>query len=67
MQLHIDGYCLEVLLTAVNSAAPATYGYDHGVIGGIIISERFLSYFSEVQEIHLKGLLVSIHGVRNLK
>lgn len=39
----LDGYPLEITLTAANSAAQAWYGYDQGIVAGLLVSEHFLN------------------------
>ncbi|SMQ47061.1 unnamed protein product [Zymoseptoria tritici ST99CH_3D7] len=60
----LEGYPLEIALTTANSAAQAWYGYDQGIIAGILISDHFLDHFPQVKKPVLEGTFVSIFSVR---
>ncbi|KAJ5168412.1 uncharacterized protein N7482_004006 [Penicillium canariense] len=55
----LDGYGLEVVLTAANSAAQAWYGYDQGVVSGILISSDFINVFPETKVSSIQGITAS--------
>ncbi|EMR67778.1 putative hexose carrier protein [Eutypa lata UCREL1] len=52
----LDGYALEVTLTAANSAAQAWYGYEQGVVSGMIISQDFIKVFPETMDPDVQGI-----------
>ena len=58
-----EGYALEVVLTTANSAAQAWYGYDQGIIAGILVSEQFLNTFPVIQKPVIEGTFTSIFSV----
>jgi hypothetical protein len=58
-----EGYALEVVLTTANSAAQAWYGYDQGIIAGILVSDQFLNTFPIVQRAVIEGTFTSIFSV----
>ncbi|KAK7754969.1 hypothetical protein SLS62_003053 [Diatrype stigma] len=62
----VDGYALEVTLTAANSAAQAWYGYEQGVVSGMIISQDFIKVFPETKEPDIQGITVSCFSLGNL-
>ncbi len=55
----LTGYSLEVTLTAANSAAQAWYGYDKGVISGIIIGSHFIDQFPQTKDTNIQGITAS--------
>ncbi|KKY27206.1 putative glycerol proton symporter of the plasma subject to glucose-induced inactivation [Phaeomoniella chlamydospora] len=62
----LDGYALEVTLTAANSAAQAWYGYDQGVVAGILISDHFLNSFPQIKRPNIEGIFTSSFSLGNL-
>ena len=58
-----EGYALEVVLTTANSAAQAWYGYDQGIIAGILVSDQFLNTFPIVKGAVIEGTFTSIFSV----
>ncbi|KAF2106437.1 general substrate transporter [Lophiotrema nucula] len=63
---HLNGYALEVTLTAANSAAQAWYGYDQGVISGILISSDFINTFPQTKDADIQGITASCFSLGNL-
>ncbi|KUJ10838.1 general substrate transporter [Mollisia scopiformis] len=62
----LSGYPLEVALTVANSAAQAWYGYDQGVISGILISPYFISTFPQTKNSNTQGITASCFSLGNL-
>jgi MFS family permease len=62
----LEGSGLEILLTTANSAAQAWYGYDQGIIAGIIIGENFLDTFPEIKKSSVEGIFTSCFSLGNL-
>ncbi|KAK5118080.1 hypothetical protein LTR62_004126 [Meristemomyces frigidus] len=62
----LDGYALEVVLTATNSAAQAWYGYDQGIIAGLLVSDHFLGTFPQLHKPNIEGIFTSIFSLGNL-
>ncbi|KXT14309.1 hypothetical protein AC579_8430 [Pseudocercospora musae] len=62
----LEGYALEIALTTANSAAQAWYGYDQGIIAGILVSDHFLNRFPQVKKPVLEGTFTSIFSLGNL-
>ncbi|KAK3049096.1 hypothetical protein LTR09_009515 [Extremus antarcticus] len=60
---QFEGYTLEVVLTTANAAAQAWYGYEQGIIAGILVSERFLDTFPSVRNPVMQGTFTSIFSV----
>jgi hypothetical protein len=60
----LEGYPLEIALTTANSAAQAWYGYDQGVISGILISEDFINTFPQTRDPDIQGITASCFSVR---
>lgn len=63
---NLDGYALEVTLTAANSAAQAWYGYDQGITSGILISSDFLETFPQTRDADIQGITASSFSLGNL-
>ncbi|CAK7233308.1 hypothetical protein SBRCBS47491_008564 [Sporothrix bragantina] len=62
----MEGYALEVTLTAANSAAQSWYGYDQGVVSGIIISPDFIATFPQTKKSSIQGITASCFSLGNL-
>ncbi|KAJ5083938.1 hypothetical protein NUU61_008517 [Penicillium alfredii] len=62
----LDGPALEVVLTAANSAAQAWYGYDQGVVSGILISPDFIRVFPQTKVSSIQGITASCFSLGNL-
>ncbi|KAI0158363.1 general substrate transporter [Xylariaceae sp. FL1272] len=62
----LEGYALEVTLTAANSAAQAWYGYDQGVISGLLISPDFVKTFPQTRNADIQGITASSFSLGNL-
>ena len=58
-----EGFALEVVLTTANSAAQAWYGYDQGIIAGILVSDQFLHTFPMINKAVIEGTFTSIFSV----
>jgi hypothetical protein len=58
-----EGFALEVLLTTANAAAQAWYGYDQGIIAGILVSDQFLNTFPIINRAVIEGTFTSIFSV----
>ncbi|PSN70514.1 general substrate transporter [Corynespora cassiicola Philippines] len=63
---NLNGYALEVTLTAANSAGQAWYGYDQGITSGILISQDFLHNFPETHDADIQGITASCFSLGNL-
>ncbi|KAF2704029.1 general substrate transporter [Pleomassaria siparia CBS 279.74] len=63
---NLDGYALEVVLTAANSAGQAWYGYDQGIISGILISSDFINTFPQTKDADIQGITASCFSLGNL-
>ncbi|KAF2176205.1 general substrate transporter [Zopfia rhizophila CBS 207.26] len=63
---NLDGYALEVTLTAANSAAQAWYGYDQGITSGILISSDFIKTFPQTKDADIQGITASCFSLGNL-
>ncbi|KAJ5221563.1 uncharacterized protein N7469_010450 [Penicillium citrinum] len=66
----LDGYSLEVALTASNAAAQAWYGYEqvrypplNGVVSGILISPDFVEVFPQTKVSSIQGITASCFSV----
>lgn len=59
----LEGYALEVALTAANSAAQSWYGYDQGVVSGILISPDFIATFPQTNKSSIQGITASCFSV----
>lgn len=59
----LTGRRLEIVLTATNSAAQAWYGYDQGVISGILISSFFIDTFPQTKNSNIQGITASCFSV----
>ncbi|KAK5162871.1 uncharacterized protein LTR77_011128 [Saxophila tyrrhenica] len=64
--IQFEGYALEVVLTTANAAAQAWYGYEQGIIAGILVSERFLDTFPQIRTPVIEGTFTSIFSLGNL-
>jgi hypothetical protein len=62
---RLTGPALEVVLTAANSAAQAWYGYDQGVISGILIGSDFIKTFPQTKNSNIQGITASCFSVGN--
>ncbi|CZR58318.1 related to sugar transporter [Phialocephala subalpina] len=62
----LTGSSLEIALTAANSAAQAWYGYDQGVISGIIIGSHFIEQFPQTKNTNIQGITASCFSLGNL-
>ncbi|KAJ5613291.1 hypothetical protein N7510_006485 [Penicillium lagena] len=62
----LDGRSLEIVLTAANSAAQAWYGYDQGVVSGILISQDFINVFPQTKVSSIQGITASCFSLGNL-
>ncbi|OAA68573.1 General substrate transporter [Niveomyces insectorum RCEF 264] len=62
----LEGYPLEIALTAANSAAQAWYGYDQGVVSGILISPDFIKTFPRTKKSSIQGITASCFSLGNL-
>ncbi|KAF1952716.1 general substrate transporter [Byssothecium circinans] len=62
----LEGYALEVTLTAANSAGQAWYGYDQGIISGILISSTFIDAFPQTKDPDIQGITASCFSLGNL-
>lgn len=63
--INFEGYALEVVLTTANAAAQAWYGYEQGIIAGILVSDQFLNKFPRIaNQPVIEGLFTSIFSVR---
>ncbi|KAJ5596530.1 hypothetical protein N7450_002988 [Penicillium hetheringtonii] len=62
----LDGYSLEVALTASNAAAQAWYGYEQGVVSGILISPDFVEVFPQTKVSSIQGITASCFSLGNL-
>lgn len=60
---RLSGKSLEIVLTAANSAAQAWYGYDQGVISGILISSDFINTFPQTKISSIQGITASCFSV----
>ncbi|TVY81654.1 Sugar transporter STL1 [Lachnellula suecica] len=63
---QLSGRPLEIVLTATNSAAQAWYGYDQGVISGILISKFFINTFPQTKNSDIQGITASCFSLGNL-
>ena len=61
--LNFEGYALEVVLTTANAAAQAWYGYEQGIIAGILVSQQFLDKFPQITRPVIEGTFTSIFSV----
>jgi hypothetical protein len=61
---RLTGSALEIALTTANSAAQAWYGYDQGVISGILISPHFINTFPQTKDSNIQGITASCFSVR---
>jgi hypothetical protein len=59
----LTGQSLEIVLTAANSAAQAWYGYDQGVISGILIGSNFIKTFPQTKVSSIQGITASCFSV----
>lgn len=59
----LTGKSLEITLTAANSAAQALYGFDQGIISGILISSDFISRFPQTKDASIQGITASCFSV----
>jgi len=62
----LEGYALEVTLTTANAAAQAWYGYEQGIIAGILISPHFLGAFPQLSTPSIEGIFISSFALGNL-
>ncbi|KAK4690950.1 hypothetical protein P7C71_g5951, partial [Lecanoromycetidae sp. Uapishka_2] len=62
----LAGYPLEIAITTANSAAQAWYGYDQGVISGILISPNFIKTFPQTKDSNIQGITASCFSLGNL-
>ncbi|ORY64475.1 general substrate transporter [Pseudomassariella vexata] len=62
----LEGYPLEIALTAANAAAQAWYGYDQGVISGVLISPDFIRSFPQTRNPDIQGITASCFSLGNL-
>jgi hypothetical protein len=60
---QLTGPTLEIVLTAANSAAQAWYGYDQGVISGILIGSDFIKTFPQTRDTNIQGITASCFSV----
>lgn len=60
---QLTGPALEIVLTAANSAAQAWYGYDQGVISGILIGSDFIKTFPQTRDTNIQGITASCFSV----
>jgi hypothetical protein len=60
---QLTGSALEITLTAANSAAQAWYGYDQGVISGILIGSDFIKTFPQTKVSSIQGITASCFSV----
>ena len=63
---RFSGPSLEIALTAANSAAQAWYGYDQGVISGILIGSDFINTFPQTRNTNIQGITASCFSVSAL-
>ncbi len=63
LRTRLTGRSLEITLTAANSAAQAWYGYDQGVISGILISSTFIETFPQTKNPDIQGITASCFSV----
>ncbi|KAH7051116.1 general substrate transporter [Macrophomina phaseolina] len=66
MLSNLEGSALEIALTTANSAAQAWYGYDQGVISGILISSDFINTFPQTKDPDIQGITASCFSLGNL-
>jgi hypothetical protein len=59
----LSGQSLEIALTTANSAAQAWYGYDQGVISGILIGSDFIKTFPQTKVSSIQGITASCFSV----
>lgn len=59
----LTGPALEIVLTAANAAAQAWYGYDQGVISGILIGSDFIKTFPQTRDTNIQGITASCFSV----
>ena len=59
----LTGRRLEIALTATNAAAQSWYGYDQGVISGILISKFFINTFPQTKNSDIQGITASCFSV----
>jgi hypothetical protein len=59
----LTGRRLEIVLTATNAAAQSWYGYDQGVISGILISKFFIDTFPQTKNSGIQGITASCFSV----
>ncbi|KAF4126259.1 Sugar (and other) transporter [Geosmithia morbida] len=59
----LEGHALEVTLTAANSAAQAWYGYDQGVVSGMLVSADFIKVFPQTKKSDIQGITASCFSV----
>ncbi|RJE19908.1 sugar transporter [Aspergillus sclerotialis] len=62
----LEGYPLEIALTTANSAAQAWYGYDQGVVSGVLISKDFIHTFPQTKVSDIQGITASCFSLGNL-
>lgn len=60
---QLTGRRLEIALTATNAAAQSWYGYDQGVISGILISKFFINTFPQTKNSDIQGITASCFSV----
>jgi MFS family permease len=60
---QLTGPALEIALTAANAAAQAWYGYDQGVISGILIGSDFIKTFPQTRDTNIQGITASCFSV----
>ncbi|TVY32146.1 Sugar transporter [Lachnellula subtilissima] len=63
---QLTGRRLEIALTATNAAAQSWYGYDQGVISGILISKFFINTFPQTKNSDIQGITASCFSLGNL-
>ncbi|KAF4627587.1 hypothetical protein G7Y89_g10564 [Cudoniella acicularis] len=63
---RLTGPALEIVLTTANSAAQAWYGYDQGVISGILIGSHFIETFPQTKNSNIQGITASCFSLGNL-
>jgi len=58
-----SGRRLQMMITAVATTDFLLFGYDQGVMSGIITAPAFTSRFPEVHDTNFEGFVVSIYAV----
>lgn len=58
-----SGHALQMLVTAIATTDFLLFGYDQGVMSGIISAPAFVERFPQVEDSNYEGFVVSIYAV----